>query len=106
MNALPPADSPPPQEPERLTAWVSGTVQGVGFRWWTKAQALELGLAGSAGNRPDGRVEVVAEGPRAQLDELLRRLREEPSTRGRPGAVTAVGEHRADARGATGFVER
>ena len=103
---MPGVSSPPPEDPQRLTAWVSGSVQGVGFRWWTKAQALELGLAGSAGNRPDGRVEVVAEGPRAQLDELLRRLREEPSTRRRPGAVTAVGEHWAGARGATGFVER
>ncbi|NAZ82328.1 acylphosphatase [Kineococcus sp. R8] len=91
---------------QRLTAWVSGSVQGVGFRWWTKAQALELGLAGSAANRPDGRVEVVAEGPVEALDELLARLREQPSTRGRPGEVVAVGELRAAARGVTGFVER
>ena len=106
MNAPPPEDSPPPPELERVTAWVSGRVQGVGFRWWTKAQALELGLAGSAANRPDGRVEVVAEGPRARLEELLERLREEPSPRGRPGRVTAVVEHRGSPRGVTGFVER
>ena len=97
---------PPPGDHERLTAWVSGTVQGVGFRWWTKAQALELGLAGSAANRADGRVEVVAEGPPAALAELLTRLREEPSGRGRPGRVTAVVEHRGTPRGLTGFVER
>ena len=96
----------PLDDHHRLTAWVSGTVQGVGFRWWTKAQALELGLAGSAANRPDGRVEVVAEGPRAALDELLVRLRQEPSVHGRPGHVAAVAEHRGVARGVTGFVER
>ena len=47
----------------RLTAWVHGAVQGVGFRWWTRARALELGLVGTATNLDDGRVEVVAEGP-------------------------------------------
>ena len=30
----------------RLTAWVHGYVQGVGFRWWTRSRALELGLTG------------------------------------------------------------
>ena len=39
-----------PTAPCRLTAWVHGEVQGVGFRWWTRARALELGLAGSASN--------------------------------------------------------
>ncbi|MDN5758031.1 MAG: acylphosphatase, partial [Tomitella sp.] len=33
--------------PVRLTAWVHGSVQGVGFRWWTRSRALELGLVGS-----------------------------------------------------------
>jgi len=95
-----------PEDRQRLTAWVSGSVQGVGFRWWTKAQALELGLAGSATNRTDGRVEVVAEGPSPALAELLERLREEPSRRGRPGRVAAVVELRVTPRGVTGFVER
>ena len=46
----------------RMTAHVRGNVQGVGFRWWTRSRALELGLAGYAKNLADGRVEVVAEG--------------------------------------------
>ncbi len=46
----------------RLTAWVTGRVQGVGFRWWVRSNALELGLAGFAENLADGRVKVVAEG--------------------------------------------
>jgi acylphosphatase len=91
----------------RLTAWLSGRVQGVGMRWWVRSRALELGLAGHAANLDDGRVEVVAEGPRLDCEELLRRLAEEPSSLGRPGHLRTV-THRFDrARGqAPGFVER
>ena len=39
----------------RATVFVSGSVQGVGFRWWTRARALELGLTGYARNSADGR---------------------------------------------------
>lgn len=86
----------------RLTAWVHGRVQGVGFRWWTRARALELGLVGRASNRPDGRVEVVAEGARAQCERLLELLRG-PGT---PGRVTLVTERFDAARGdLQGFVE-
>ena len=46
-----------------MTMFVRGAVQGVGFRWWTRARALELGLVGHARNTADGRVEVVAQGP-------------------------------------------
>ena len=88
-----------------MTAWVRGRVQGVGFRWWTRAQALELGLTGSASNRPDGRVEVVAEGPREACEALLGRLRA-ADRQGRPGQVTGVAERWDAPRGATGFVER
>src|SRR5215469_2710102 len=58
----------------RLTAWVEGRVQGVGFRWWVRANALELGLVGYAENLADGRVKVVAEGDGDDCRELLRRL--------------------------------
>lgn len=87
----------------RLTAHVSGRVQGVGFRWWTRARALELGLAGSATNLSDGRVEVVAEGPEPAVAALLEQLRS-PSA---PGAVTFVGSRLSAARGLSpGFEER
>ncbi len=59
----------------RVVALVSGHVQGVGFRWWTRARALELGLGGSATNLTDGRVQVVAEGPEPALQALLALLR-------------------------------
>jgi acylphosphatase len=75
-------------DPVRLSAWVSGRVQGVGFRWWTRQQADLLGLAGYARNLDDGRVEVVAEGPAADCRELLSRLRG-PSA---PGRVRSVVE--------------
>ena len=58
----------------RLTAWVHGYVQGVGFRWWTRSRALELGLTGYAANQSDGRVLVVAQGPREAGETLLRLL--------------------------------
>jgi acylphosphatase len=87
----------------RLTAWVAGRVQGVGFRWWVRANALELGLTGLAENLVDGRVKIVAEGHIADLTALLERL-EGPRTPGRVAQVT----HRWDAArgGLAGFVER
>jgi len=91
----------------RTTIWLSGRVQGVGLRWWLRARALELGLAGHAANLADGRVEVVAEGAEAACAALLELVREEPSTRGRPGRVRTVTERRSPARGlGPGFVER
>jgi acylphosphatase len=88
----------------RLTAQVDGWVQGVGFRWWVRARALELGLAGSATNLRDGRVEVVAEGTRQACRELLDLLRG-PGT---PGQVAGVTEWWADApqEGLSGFVAK
>ena len=88
---------------DRLTAYVHGHVQGVGFRWWTRSRALELGLTGYAKNQPDGRVLVVAEGPRAALDSLLAALRSGQT----PGHVDLVVESFGDAKGTgPGFSER
>jgi acylphosphatase len=58
----------------RLTARVVGEVQGVGFRFFVRRQAQALGLRGFVRNAADGSVEVVAEGPRSQLEQLLRAL--------------------------------
>lgn len=84
----------------RMTAFVKGRVQGVGFRWWTRARALELGLAGSATNLADGRVEVVAEGPEEACRALLAQLPHGP------GEVLFVSERWGPPRGAQGFQER
>jgi acylphosphatase len=55
----------------RLTALVRGRVQAVGFRYWARSAAVDLGLRGSATNLMDGRVEIVVEGSRAACQELL-----------------------------------
>lgn len=91
----------------RMTVFVRGRVQGVGFRWWTRARAIELALVGHARNTADGRVEVVAEGEPAALQRLLELLVEEPSTTRRPGWVRSVSAPLwGSARGGSGFVER
>jgi acylphosphatase len=90
----------------RMTAFVHGHVQGVGFRWWVRSQALELELAGHAVNLRDGRVEVVAEGPETQVRRLLALLEEEPSTAERPGRVKTVVTQWAEPKGETGFGRR
>jgi len=84
---------------------VRGQVQGVGFRWWVRARALELGLVGHARNLDDGRVEVVAQGPPQSLSHLVTLLRQEPTSAGRPGVVescTVEGPEPARA-GVSGF---
>jgi acylphosphatase len=87
----------------RLTAWVRGRVQGVGFRWWVRSTGLELGLLGVAENLVDGRVKIVAEGNRDSCVALLERL-EAP---GAPGHVVQVTYRWDQARGGfAGFVER
>ena len=87
----------------RLTAWVRGHVQGVGFRWWTRGNALRLGLTGYASNLEDGRVEVVAEGPRGDCTKLLDALRSDDP----PGRVDSVVERWSPAKGnLSGFVAR
>lgn len=76
-------------EDVRMTAWVRGRVQGVGFRWFTRAQALQIGdLRGFASNLGDGRVQVVAEGRREPCEALLAWL----CTGDTPGKVTGVTE--------------
>jgi acylphosphatase len=91
----------------RTTVWVSGSVQGVGLRWWTRARALERGLVGWARNTSDGRVEVVAEGPEDALAELERLLAVDPVPPGRPGHVVLSVVSRSVSKGlGPGFRER
>jgi acylphosphatase len=92
-----------PGDQARLTAWVEGQVQGVGFRWWARARALELGLVGWAENLEDGRVRVVAEGPAESCTKLLALL----ESAGTPGHVVRV-TYRWDEPhgGLAGFAER
>ena len=89
--------------PVRLTAWVYGRVQGVGFRYWVRRRADELGLKGSATNLHDGSVAVVAEGGEPACRRLLAALGGEAT----PGRVTRVTHRWGDAQGnLSGFTER
>lgn len=72
---------------ERRGLRITGRVQGVGFRWFTRKTAGSLGLSGSVRNRPDGSVEVHAEGTGEALERFEEWLR-----RGPPGArVDGIG---------------
>ncbi len=104
MPALPAtAEARPLVSAVRLTAWVSGRVQGVGFRWWVRSRALGHGVQGWARNLEDGRVEVVAEGTKQACEALLADL----GGSGTPGRVTGVVERWSEVRGVpSGFHER
>tara|TARA_Y100000589_G_C26842905_1_gene502719 strand:- start:187 stop:462 length:276 start_codon:yes stop_codon:yes gene_type:complete len=54
--------------PDRLHIYFSGHVQGVGFRYSVKQLSLEFDVTGWVKNLPDGRVELVAEGERNELE--------------------------------------
>ncbi len=59
---------------------LTGRVQGVGFRWWTRKTAQELGLRGTVRNRVDGSVEIHAEGPEEAMERFRSRLDHGPSS--------------------------
>ena len=63
---------------ERLRAFVRGDVQGVSFRWYVQREASSRGLRGWVRNRRDGQVEVLAEGERRLLEELMTLLSRGP----------------------------
>lgn len=62
----------------RMQAIIKGRVQGVSFRYYTQRRARELGLTGYVRNLWTGDVEVVAEGPRQDVEALLAFLRVGP----------------------------
>ena len=69
-----------PDDTAAIRAVVRGRVQGVGFREYVETRARFLRLAGYVRNLPDGRsVEVMAEGPRDALEQLIEHLREGPA---------------------------
>ena len=83
----------------RKVAVVSGHVQGVGYRWFVRELASGAGLAGSARNLPDGRVEVVLEGADNAVHRVLAEL-EGPRA---PGTVTRVDVRETPVQGSSGF---
>ncbi len=69
---------PEDDELKAVRARVSGSVQGVGFRYFTHRIAVSLGLDGYVRNRSDGTVEAVAEGSAAIVDLFLEKITEGP----------------------------
>ncbi|SMC22381.1 acylphosphatase [Desulfacinum hydrothermale DSM 13146] len=56
---------------KRVHVWISGRVQGVFFRAYTKDAALQFGVNGWVRNLPDGRVEAVFEGDEEAVDGVV-----------------------------------
>jgi acylphosphatase len=83
----------------RVVAVVSGHVQGVGYRYFVRGLAADRRLTGSARNLPDGRVEVVLEGPDDDVRAALTAL----AGPGAPGTVTSVDSRSEPVRGSSGF---
>ena len=62
----------------RAHVYVSGRVQGVFFRWYTREEALRLGVKGWVRNLPDGRVEAVFEGEKEAVEQMIEFCRRGP----------------------------
>ena len=88
-----------PETTVRLTALITGQVQGVGYRRFVQRQAETLRLSGYIENLSDGRVEVIAEGEKTELEQLLHHLK-----KGSTHAIVKTVETQwAEATGLTGF---
>jgi acylphosphatase len=91
LTLLGAADAPTPAV--RKHWFISGQVQGVGFRAFTYEAATDLHLKGWVRNLTDGRVEAVAEGDEKSIAELLSKIKKGP----RSARVKSVDEAKADA---------
>ena len=58
---------------------IIGKVQGVGFRYFVLRQAQELGITGWVSNKPNGDVEALAQGEKADLEQFVAKVKEGPS---------------------------
>ena len=63
---------------DRVHLIVQGRVQGVGFRYSTRLEAIQLGLTGYVRNLSDGTVEIVAEGVSPAMNQLLEWVKQGP----------------------------
>jgi acylphosphatase len=89
--------------PKKAKRWfISGAVQGVGFRFFVQHKASALGVSGWARNLDDGRVEVYASGSPDRLSDLAAALHAGP----RMADVRGVEEQEAEPDGASSFTIR
>ncbi|MGD2047023.1 MAG: acylphosphatase [Gemmatimonadota bacterium] len=92
------------EEMARRAFRVVGRVQGVGFRWWTRRTAQELGLGGWVRNEVDGSVVVHGVGSAGALERLAEALEDGPASARvdtvqeiTPGGALVTGEFRIEA---------
>lgn len=85
-----------------LSVKVTGRVQGVWFRGWTRATALDLGLRGWVRNEPDGSVSAVIAGDRAAVERMVAALHRGPEA----SRVISVKTEPAEAPEGPGFQVR
>jgi len=76
-----------------ILARITGRVQGVGFRWWTRDEATALGLGGWVRNERDGSVSALLAGPQVAVAAMIARLGDGPAG----AAVTGIITEPADA---------
>ncbi|HYH81089.1 MAG TPA: acylphosphatase [Longimicrobium sp.] len=81
---------------------VTGRVQGVGYRWWARTQAIRLGVTGVVRNADDGSVVVQARGSDTALAELERLLGEGPP-HARVARVERIPASLSSSEGVSGF---
>ena len=86
-------------ERQRLHVFYSGRVQGVGFRYSVKRLARGFEVAGTVRNLPDGRVELVAEGARSELEEFRKAIQDSELGHFVRGEESGWGEAKNEFRG-------
>ncbi len=91
-----------PQEQIRVHVFVSGRVQGVGYRYSTLNEAQRLGVNGWVRNLPDGSVEAVFEGSRTVVEEIIRWCHKGPTA----AVVKDVAVEYEELEGLRGFETR
>lgn len=91
-----------PQEQIRAHVFVSGRVQGVGYRYSTVNEAQRLGVNGWVRNLPDGRVEAVFEGSRTVVEEIIHWCHKGPTA----AVVKEVAVEYEELEGLRGFETR
>ena len=95
-------NSSPPQKPVRAHTFITGKVQGVGYRYSTVNKASQLNISGWVRNLPDGRVEAVFESDREVVEKMINWCHQGP-----PAAVVQdVSVEYSEPEGLQGFEVR
>ncbi len=63
---------------QQVHVFISGFVQGVGFRQFLKHSARKLGITGWVQNLPDGRVEAIFQGSKESIEQMILRCKKGP----------------------------